>query len=201
MLAFVSVSMAQDAKAKAILDKLSMKMDALTTMKFEFSYTMQNTQDNIHETKTGSIYIKGDKYRLYIEDQVVISDGLTIWTYFKEENEVQINDADPDNQNSPNKMLTSYSDNYKAKFIKEITKGGKFVYVLDLTPLAAQSFYKVRLEIDKTRNTIISSTVYDKNGSTYTYLVNNFVENPKIYNSRFSFNEEDYPGVMVNDMR
>lgn len=201
MLAFVSVSMAQDAKAKAILDKLSLKMNALTTMKFEFSYTMQNTQDNIHETKSGSIYIKGDKYRLYIEDQIVISDGVTTWTYFKEENEVQVNDVDLDNQNSPNKMLTSYSDNYKAKFIKEITKGGKFVYVLDLTPLTAQSFYKVRLEIDKTRNMIVSSTIYDKNGSTFTYLVNNFIENPKIYSSRFRFDEEDYPGVMVNDMR
>ncbi len=200
-LAFAGVAHAQDAKAKAILDKLSEKMNALETMKFKFSYTMQNTQDGINETKTGSIYIKGNKYRLYIEEQLVICDGTTIWTYFKEENEVQINEVDPTNQNTPDKMLTSYNENYKAKYIKEVPKAGRLLQVLDLTPLTTQSFYKVRLEIDKTRNMVYSSTIYDKNGTTFTYVVTEFVENPKIFNSRFTFDEEDYPGVIVNDMR
>jgi len=200
-LAFAGVAHAQDAKAKAILDKLSEKMNALETMKFKFSYTMQNTQDGINETKTGSIYIKGNKYRLYIEEQLVICDGTTIWTYFKEDNEVQINEVDPTNQNTPDKMLTSYNENYKAKYIKEVPKAGRILQVLDLTPLTTQSFYKVRLEIDKTRNMVYSSTIYDKNGTTFTYVVTEFVENPKIFNSRFTFDEEDYPGVIVNDMR
>jgi chaperone LolA len=201
MLAFVSVSQAQDAKATAILDKLSEKINALETMKFEFTYTMQNTEDNINESKSGSIYIKGDKYRLYIEEQLVICDGETVWTYFKEDNEVQVNEVDPANQNTPNKMLTSYSDNYKAKYIKEVPKAGKILQVLDLTPNTTQSFYKVRLEIDKTKNMVYSSTIYDKNGSTFTYVVTEFTPNPKIFSSRFTFNEEDFPGVLVNDMR
>ena len=48
---------------------------------------------------------------------------------------------------------------------------------------------------------VYSSTIYDKNGTTFTYVVTEFVENPKIFNSRFTFDEEDYPGVIVNDMR
>jgi outer membrane lipoprotein-sorting protein len=199
---FVGIANAQtDAKAKAILDALSTKMNALETMKFEFAYTMENTAENIKETKTGSIYINGDKYRLYIDDQLVICDGKTVWTVFKEENEVQINSVDPSNQNTPNKMLTSYNDNYKAKFIKEMPKAGMIIQVLDLTPITAQSFYKVRLEIDKVQNMVFSSTVYDKNGTTYTYIVSNFVANPKIFESRFIFNKADFPGISENDMR
>ena len=113
LIAFVFVSTVfgtsaqTDAKATAILDALSTKLDALETMKFEFSYTMTNTAENINETKAGSIYIKGDKYRLYIADQLIICDGTTIWTILKEDKEVQINSVDPNNQNTPNKMLTS----------------------------------------------------------------------------------------------
>ncbi|HPF00489.1 MAG TPA: outer membrane lipoprotein carrier protein LolA [Bacteroidales bacterium] len=190
-----------DTKAKAILDALSAKLDALETMKFEFSYTMTNTAENINETKTGSIYIKDDKYRLYIADQLIICDGTTIWTILKEDKEVQINSVDPTNQNTPNKMLTSYNKNYKAKFIKEAPKAGIIMQTLDLTPLTAQSFYKVRLEINKSKNMVYSSTIYDKNGTTYTYLVTNFIENPKVFESRFTFNKADYPDYSINDMR
>lgn len=190
-----------DTKAKAILDALSAKLDALETMKFEFSYTMTNTAENINETKTGSIYIKDDKYRLYIADQLIICDGTTIWTILKEDKEVQINSVDPTNQNTPNKMLTSYNKNYKAKFIKEAPKAGIIMQTLDLTPLTAQSFYKVRLEINKLKNMVYSSTIYDKNGTTYTYLVTSFIENPKVFESRFTFNKADYPDYSINDMR
>lgn len=201
LLTLVTVTQAQDAKAKAILDRLSEKMNALETMKFKFTYTMQNTEDGINESKSGSIYLKGDKYRLYIEEQLVICDGKVVWTYFKEDNEVQINEVDPNNQNTPNKMLTSYNENYKAKFIKEVPKAGKILQVLDLTPITTQSFYKVRIEIDKSKNMVYSSTIYDKNGSTFTYVVTEFKENPKIFSSRFTFNPDDYPGVLINDMR
>ena len=190
-----------DTEARATLDALSAKLDAMETMKFEFSYTMANTAENINETKAGSIYLKGDKYRLYIADQLIICDGTTIWTVLKEDKEVQINSVDPTNQNTPNKMLTSYNKNYKAKFIKEAPKAGIVMQTLDLTPVTTQSFYKVRLEINKSANMVYSSTVYDKNGTTYTYLVNNFVENPKVFDSRFTFDKADYAGYSINDMR
>ncbi|HPS83292.1 MAG TPA: outer membrane lipoprotein carrier protein LolA [Bacteroidales bacterium] len=207
LIAFVFVSTVfsataqTDTKAKAILDALSAKLDALETMKFEFSYTMTNTAENINETKTGSIYIKGDKYRLYIADQLIICDGTTIWTVLKEDKEVQINSVDPTNQNTPNKMLTSYNKNYKAKFIKEAPKAGVVMQTLDLTPVTTQSFYKVRLEINKSANMVYSSTIYDKNGTTYTYVVSNFIENPKVFESRFTFDKTEYPGYSINDMR
>lgn len=196
-----NVSAQTDTKAKAILDALSAKLDALETMKFEFSYTMANTTENINETKTGSIYLKGDKYRLYIADQLIICDGTTIWTVLKEDKEVQINSVDPTNQNTPNKMLTSYNKNYKSKFIKEAPKAGIVMQTIDLTPTTTQSFYKVRLEINKSSNMVYSSTVYDKNGTTYTYLVTNFVENPKVFDSRFTFDKTEYAGYSLNDMR
>lgn len=200
---FISGIFAQvnDKNAEKILEAVSTKMQSFETMRIEFTYIMENTSEKIKESKTGSIYIQGDKYRLYIAEQMVICDGNTVWTYFKDANEVQINEVDPNDDNTPMKMLTAYNKNYKAKLIKEMPKGGKTIQVIDLTPNKTQSYFKIRLEIDKAQKMVVSSTIYDKNGSTFTYVVDKFHENPNIHPSRFTFNKADYPGVIVTDMR
>ncbi len=202
ILAFSGINaQVRDKQAEEILDAVSKKMQAFKTMRIEFTYIMENTDENIKESKQGSIYIEGDKYRLYIADQLIISDGKTLWTYFKDGNEVQINDVDPTDENTPMKMLTAYNENYRAKLIKEMPKGGKTIQIIDLTPNKTQSFFKIRLEIDKSTKILSSSTIYDKSGSTFSYIVEKFHENPNIHQSRFSFNNADYPGVIVTDMR
>lgn len=196
-----SLAQVKDKQAENILNEVSQKMQSYKTMRIEFTYIMENTAEKIKESKQGSIYIEGDKYRLYIAEQLVICDGKTVWTYFKDGNEVQINDVDPNDENTPMKMLTGYNKNYNAKLIKEMPKGGKTIQIIDLTPNKTQSFYKIRLEIDKSTKMISSSTIYDKNGSTFTYVVDKFHENPNIHPSRFTFNKADFPGVIITDMR
>lgn len=190
-----------DKKAEAILEVVSQKMKSYNSLKIDFTYIMENTSEKILEKKIGNILIEGDKYRVTIDNQIVICDGKTIWTYLKDANEVQINEVDPNDETTPNKMLTSYNKNYRPKLIKETAKSGKTIQVIDLTPNKTQSFYKIRLEIDKQTSTISSSTIYDKNGTTYSYIVEKLEENPKIPASRFVFNPKDYPGIIVTDMR
>ena len=197
----VSNSDVDNSDAKAILDKFSKKMQTYKTMKFKFTYSMVDQSHGINDSKSGTIYILDDKYRLYIADQIVICDGETVWTHIKEANEVQITEVDPYDNNTPNKMLTSYDENYTPKLIKEENKNGKLCYVLDLTPKEAQSFYKVRVYIAKTDYTIQSSTIFDKNGTTYSYSITEFIPNVRIHSSRFSFSFEKYPDVTVIDMR
>ena len=63
MLMFINSSMSQvvDEKANAILDKVSVKMKSYTAMKIEFTYTLDNKAEKIHQSKTGVVTIKGDK--------------------------------------------------------------------------------------------------------------------------------------------
>ncbi len=191
----------ENSDAKKILDIFSKKMQSYKTMKFKFSYTMLDEAHGINDTKAGTIYIQDDKYRLYISDQLIISNGETVWTHIKEANEVQITEVDPYDNNTPNKMLTSYDENYVPKLIKEEKMNGKLCYVLDLTPKEAQSYYKVRLYISKADYMIQNSTIYDKNGTTFTYNITEFTPNVVIHPSRFSFNADKHEGITVIDMR
>ena len=197
-------SNAQDSKAKAILDGVCLQTKSYATIEIEFTYIMENKKQKVKETKTGTACMKGDKYWLSFAGQKIISDGKTVWTYIKDANEVQINNVNPndDEAMSPNKLLTSYDKNFTPKFVKEEQRGASFIQILDLTPIKGRSYYKIRVEIDKAKKQIVSSIVYDKNGtSTYTYIVNKFTTNKQFADSKFTFRTADYPGVEVIDLR
>ena len=204
ILGFTSVNVkAQitDTKAKTILDSVSAAMKTYTTMKIEFTYTMVNAKTKVNETKSGTIQIKGSKFKLEIGGQTVYCDGKTKWTYIKDDNEVTINNASTTDDANPLNILNNYSLNYKAKYIKDVVEGGKTLSVIDMTPIKGKSYSKVRLNINKAVKQIASYTIYDKNGSEYTSKVTKFTTNLVIADTTFTFNKADHPGVTENDMR
>jgi len=196
---------AQDnSKAKAILDGVSQQTKSYSTIDIAFSFTVQNTAIKTKDTKTGFACMKGEKYWSNFSGQEIMCDGKTVWTYLKESNEVQINTNDPKNDQAlnPLSLLTDYSKSYTPKFIKEETRGSRIFQILDLTPVKAKSYYKVRLEIDKQAKQIVNAIIYDKNGvNTYSYTITKFVTNKTIPESKFTFKTADHPGVEVIDLR
>ena len=141
---FTISSFAQnDKKATAILDEVSAKTKLYKTIKIDFTYAMDNAKEKIHDKFKGTLLSKGDKYKLTAAGQDVISDGKTMWTYLKDANEVQINNAGEDDDSfTPTKLLSGYSKDYKSKFIEE--KGND--QIIELYPLKkGKTFTKVQL--------------------------------------------------------
>lgn len=191
-----------DKKSREILDRLTAKTEAYGTIKVEFNYKMNNVEADIDENAEGTLFVKGDKYRLLIAGQLVISDGVTIWTYIEDADEVQINSVEDSEESiTPSNLLTSYNDDYKSKFVKETFQYGTTVYIIDLTPNEGKSYYKVGVIVDKEKDQLLEITIYDKNGSTYSYIINSFIPNLELDDAQFTFNPEDYPDVDIVDMR
>ena len=199
---FITVIAQKDKKATEILDRLTAKTESYKTIEVEFTYKMENPEAGIDESKHGTLLVEGDKYRLTIAGQIVISDGEILWTWLVEDDEVMINFIEDDDETiTPSNLLTSYSDNYKSKFVKESVQNGKTVDIIDLTPLQGKTYSKIRIIIDKDKIQLLSFTIYDKNGSTYSYLINKFIPDIEINKSEFTFNPEEHPDVEVVDMR
>lgn len=197
---FTITSFAQiDKKATAILDEVSAKTKLYKTIKIEFTYAMDNAKEKIHDKFKGSLLSKGDKYKLTAAGQDVISDGKTMWTYLKDANEVQINTAGEDDDSfTPTKLLSGYGKDYKSKFIEE--KGND--QIIELYPLKkGKTFTKVQLTIDKNKKQISKFVIYDRNGSTFSYIVDKFIADQAIADNVFTFNKAEHPGVEINDMR
>ena len=196
---------ANDIKAKTILDELSKKTKLYSSISAEFIFTIENKEKKITETQNGQIQVKGNKYKLEIKGQEVISDNKTIWTYLKDANEVQINNIDSTSNEvlNPSTIFTVYEKGYKYKFDKEETKGSTTIQTINLYPLNPdkKKFHTLKLDIDKSKKQIASVKTLMKDGSIYTYTIKKFTPNADIKDSTFAFDAKSHPGVEVVDLR
>lgn len=192
-----------EKKGKEILDAVAQKTNTYKTIKIDFSYYLENKDGKAVASKEGVIFIKGDKYHLDIPGQTLICDGKTIWTYLKDAKEVQINTYDPNNEDAlnPKKILTSYSDSHKPKFIKEEKFAGKDVYIVDLEPLKGRSYFRIRLKIDKINKELVNSTIFQKSGDKFIYSIKKITPNVVVADTKFVYTKADFPGAELIDMR
>lgn len=206
-IASLSILFAQDdAKAKGILDEVSKKTKSFTTIKADFTITMQPADKTKKaDTQNGSLLLKGDKYKLSIKGQEIISDNKTIWTYLKDANEVQINNVDntSDDALNPSKIFTMYEKGYKYKYEKEEMQGTKAVHVINLYPANPDKakFHTAKLYVDKVDKRIISMKMMMKDGSTVVYGIKTFESNQPVTDNLFTFDAKAHAGVEVVDLR
>ncbi|GAB1403096.1 hypothetical protein MASR1M74_02740 [Lentimicrobium sp.] len=187
-----------DKKAQAILDNVAAKTKSYKTIRIEFDYSMVNKAQNIDDSFKGVLISKGDRYKLTFSGQEIISDGKTSWTYLKDANEVQINNADSGEDSfTPTNLLSTYTENYKARLTSETAKE----QIIELIPLQKKNFNKVIVTIEKARSMLQKISIYDKNGSIYTYTVHKFETDLPFTDSQFVFQASKHPGIETIDMR
>lgn len=193
-----------DPRAKKILDAVSAKYRAQDFIKADFSYTMSEAGGSGSQTENGSLYVQpgGDKYRIQIAGQELISDGATSWVYLKEVNEVQVGDAAASSgQLNPAELFTLHEEGFKYLLKGDGTVDGKAVSLIDLVPLESSPYSKMELAVEKQGNLVRQLKVFDKNGNHYIYKINSVDFNPGLKNDFFTFKESAHPGVEVVDLR
>ncbi len=195
-----------DAKAKGILDKLSAKTKAYTTITASFNSTLDNKKANLKVNQKGSLALKGNKYKLELDDYLIINDGVTSWTYTKETNEVQVDNADEmknGNAIKPSDIFTIWEKGFKYKYDKEAVVGGAKCDVIKLYPTDTKSknYHTIILAINKAKLEVQEIEVLGKGGETYTYTVTKFGPNATLTDAEFNFNKARFPGVEIIDNR
>ncbi len=203
----VSIAIAQtssDPAAKAILDKVSSKFKTYKAVQSGFSLKIEDGKGKVQGNKTGTVYMKGSKYRLTMPGQEIICDGKTIWTFDKSSNEVTITKVDPMATTiTPQKLFTNFYDKdflYKLNGEKKV--GTKTIQEIEMTPTdKGKAFHKVYVFVDKTAQAISSASILQKDGSKFTYTVNSMNGNATVTDSQFVFDKAKFPGAEEVDLR
>lgn len=193
----------QDATANRILNNVSRTYQTYKSIKAGFTIDIKNTQNNSTIKQVGTLYLKGKKFRIKLTDQEIYCDGKTMWTYFKEENEVQITKYDPNAQEiNPSEIFTIYQKGFNYKYIGESIISGKTVQKIEMTPTdKTKPYFKVKLNIEKASNKITNMSVYNKNGIRSNYAITSFKSNLPISDGFFKFDPKTKPGVIEIDLR
>ncbi len=192
-----------DPKAKDFLDAMSKRYQEIGAFSSDFSYSMENPTQSINEEFEGEITVKDEKFRLKMGGQEIINDGETVWTYFEEVNEVNIDNYDPSEGDlSPTQIYNAYKRGFKYLYVEDQTEGGETFHVIDLIPENTNNeFYKIRLFISKNEKTLKRWKIFDKSGTHYTYEITNFNPDAEMGNDVFKFDTAQYEGVEVVDLR
>ncbi len=193
-----------DPDAKKVLDAVSAKFKTFKSVQAAFSLKIENSSGKNLGTKSGTVYMKGTKYRVSVTGQEIFCDGSNISTFDKSVNELTITKVDPSaNSITPQKIFTNFYDkDFLYKLNDEIKMGGKAIQQIELTPLdKSKPFFKVLVNVDKKAQTIVSTKVYEKAGNIYTYSVSKMNTSSVVNDTQFVFDAKKFPGVEVVDLR
>lgn len=190
-IALMSVSFAQDAAAKKILDGVSAKVKNFKGITARFSITSITAKGKPNGTTTGSITIKGNKYYLKQGKTEIISDGKTIWNYDGAKT-ITVSSADENtNTLSPQNLLSNFYD--KDFTYKLVSSAGNF-YEIEMRPTdRRKNFEKVNVFVDKKQNLITKAKITDKSKNIIQFTLSNLNTNASVSNKVFVFNRTNYP--------
>jgi len=198
------LAQSNDPAAKKILDDVSTKFKTYKTVQANFTYKVEDANGKTMSTKTGTIWMKGTKYKVTFGGQEIYSDGKTTWNYDKSAKEVTINNVEgAGNGITPAKLFTNFYDKdflYMLNGEKKV--GAKTIQEIEMTPTdKSKNFHKVYLQVDKNAKTIYSTKVLENAGNRYTYTVSSMKTNVAIDDALFIFDKKKYPGVEEVDLR
>lgn len=189
-------------KAKDILNKISAQTSTYNNMVFNFTLGIKSA--DINESQKGSATISGDKFYYQTNDREVISDGKSVWTYMKEDNECYIDDInDLSDGLNPSEIMTIWEDNFKVNFLDETTANNETLQRIKLFPtdLKNSKYHTVILKVNEAKKQINSATIKTKDGLTLLFRIQNLSPNNEINNSQFEWNASLFPGVEEIDNR
>ena len=198
------VAQTNDPAAKQILDAVSAKFKTFSSVQAGFSYKVEDAKGKTMSSKKGTVWMKGNKYRVSFGGQEIFSDGKTVWNYDKSSNEVTINDVDASATSlTPQKLFTDFYDKDFLYILNGEKKSGtRTLQEIEMTPTdKSKSFHKVYLQVDKNAKTIYSTKVLENGGNRYTYTVSTMKTNSPVADNQFSFDKSKYPGVEEVDLR
>jgi outer membrane lipoprotein-sorting protein len=200
----LTLAQPSDPAAKAILDGVSTKFKTFKTVQATFSYKVENASGKALSAKTGTILMKGTKYKVSFSGQEIFCNGTTIWNYDKAANEVTINKLDGSGgMITPQKLFTNFYDkDFRYILNGEKKLGTKTLQEIEMTPLdKSKPFHKVYVQVDKAAKTIYSTKVLENAGNKYTYTVTTLKTNLAMADNQFVFDKTKYPGVEEVDLR
>jgi len=201
---FINVSIAQnDEAAKSTLDDASATMRGYKNISMDFDYVLDNKAEDVKQEMSGDLILEGEKYLVNLFGSTQIFDGSKTYTIIPENEEVNVNDADIDEENTftPSKFYTFYQSGYTYNMSELKQVNGKKVQFVKLTPIDTNSeISNIMVGIDTKSNHIYQIIEIGTNQTRTILTAKNIKTNQQIDASVFAFDEKKYEDLnyMIN---
>lgn len=195
----------QDVNAEPYLGQISQFFNPAKAIQIEFKYEITTPEPPSKLTDHGSILIKGDKYKLKIEEGEIYFNGKNLWVY--NENAKEVYKSIPDTENmdnmilAPFRMIKDYKAYYKYRLKEDLQISGTLYAQVELYPIDLHtSFAKMRILINKKTGKFFSFSMQQKSGILYTIYTEEIITDVKINDNAFSWDKTLFPDVLEVEM-
>lgn len=203
---FYSLSYSQvDTNAEKLLNKVSENIKSYDNIYINYTYTLNNLEEDINYTNRGSFVTENDNWRFEMLGITRIFDGDKLYTISPDDEEVTISSQNPEDETTitPNKMLYFYEEGYyfemgSVKYIGNTDFRKKIQYV-KLIPMDSEADIKyIDLGIDTEFNQIYEVVETGKNETITTISIVDFEFNVSLNENLFVFDSAKYDGYYMN---
>ena len=195
LLAAVLVPQVQAQTPDAVARRLQQRYGATESLRAQFVQTAGG------QRLQGTLSVRGDAFRLDLGSQVLVTDGGTLWSFSRDDDQVVVQDYEPQRVGfSVGQLFTDYLDVFRVTGASKATIGGVRHDVLTLRPRQSGSSVRDATLYVRSSDAVPTRVrVHDTNGGTLAFDLRDVQRNVQLPASTFRF---DAPrGTEVVDLR
>ena len=200
-LTFSGIAQTSEAAIK-LLDEVSETIAAFENLSFDFSYTLENRQENIKQETSGTVTVEGDRYKLMYLGAEQLFDGEKTYTVVPENEEITISNPEDgeDFGINPSELLNFYKEGYDYQWdIKQNIFGRPIQFVKLIPSDENKEVSYLLLGIDVLKKTIYRLIEIGSNGTRTTLTLSNQLTNVSLAQDFFKFDVSRYPDYYINN--
>ena len=186
---------AQSTSPEAIARQLQERYGAIESLRASFVQTAGG------QKLQGTLSVRDNAFRLDLGSQVLATDGTTLWSYSRDDDQVVVQDYDPARVGfSPGQLFTDYLSVFRVTGASRATIDGVRHHVLTLRPRESGSTVRDATLYVRASDAVPTRVrVHDTNGGTLAFDLRDVQRNVSLPASTFRF---DAPrGTEVVDLR
>lgn len=201
LLVLLGVALGGQAQAQAqsspeaVARDLQQRYGALESLQAQFVQTAGGQQ------LRGTLSVRNSAFRLDLGSQILATDGRTLWSYSREDEQVVVQDYDPARVGfSVGQLFTDYLSVFRVTGASRATIGGVRHHVLTLRPRQSGSSVRDATLYVRASDAVPTRVrVHDTNGSTLAFDLTDVRRNVRLPASTFRFQAP--AGTEVVDLR
>lgn len=189
---------AQSGKCNILLDKVIKEYDTSNGVSANFSIC---SESNGYTSETsGKILLNGKMFSFNTAEMECGYDGETLWTYIKNNNEINLSIPEEEEiiNINPYLLIKNYSKRFKCSFAG---KSGDVETVVLSPKNSTDNIVSVKVSVNSKFLCLSRIEVTNKDNSTVVIKVSDYNSRISVDKSKFSFDKNKYPNIEIIDLR
>ena len=193
-----------DPKALEVLNKASIAYNKAGGVKAGFIIKVLAKGGTVKDNLSGSIYLKGSKFKLETGDMTTWFDGTNQWVYILSNNEVNL--SKPNSKEllmiNPVNVFQLYQHGYNSKLLADKAENGKKLHQVELRPYTkTENVLSIVASFEKGTFRPVSIIITNKDKSGSRISIGSYLTGQAYSDLMFVFQPKDYPNTEVVDLR